>query len=237
MNGNKNVLFAIALSAAVLFVWQYFIATPAMKAEQARQANLTQVHKPAPNAASAAAPNLPGIAGSAGHMTRDAALKAGGARVVIDTPIPALGVKGDIALLQPISGLESSRNQLGLLAVVGAITFATEHRTRSVPRGMSIASMIVAALCIVFTFSPVVAGATVVVAIAAGLIYGIRRVPTERRQAVQLVFLGAAIVALLFAWFFRGSIVRLFNAGGVLDFGLHGHVDHLTHSFAMARAG
>jgi YidC/Oxa1 family membrane protein insertase len=94
MNGNKNVLFAIALSAAVLFVWQYFIATPAMKAEQARQANLTQVHKPAPNAASAAAPNLPGIAGSAGHMTRDAALKAGGARVVIDTPM----VDGSIQL-------------------------------------------------------------------------------------------------------------------------------------------
>lgn len=27
------------------------------------------------------------------------------------------------------------------------------------------------------------------------------------------------------------------EAGGVLDFGLHGHVDHLTHSFAMAKTG
>jgi len=34
MNNNKNVLLAIALAAAVLFVWQYFVATPAMKAEQ-----------------------------------------------------------------------------------------------------------------------------------------------------------------------------------------------------------
>ena len=37
MNNQKNVLLAIALSAAVLFLWQYFVATPSMKAEQARQ--------------------------------------------------------------------------------------------------------------------------------------------------------------------------------------------------------
>jgi hypothetical protein len=142
------------------------------------------------------------------------------AGVIIDSPIPVLGVKGGIALFQPISGLESSRNQLGLLAVVGAITFATEFRTRSVPRGISVISMVVAAACIVFTFSPVVAGATVVVAIASTLIYFIRRVPAERRQAVQFVFLGFAVVALALAWVFRGPLVRVFNADGVLDFRL-----------------
>jgi len=142
------------------------------------------------------------------------------AGVIIDTPIPALGVKGGIALLQPIAGLESSRNQLGLVALVGAITFAAEHRTRSAPRGMTIPSMVVAGLCIVLTFSPVVTGSAVVVGIAAALIFGIRRVPPERRQTVQLLFLGAAIVALTLAWIFRGAIVNLFNAGGVLDFRL-----------------
>lgn len=142
------------------------------------------------------------------------------AGLVIDTPIPALGVKGEIAMLEPIAGLESSRNQLGLVAVIGAITFAAEHRTRSAPRGVTVPSMVVAGLCIVLTLSPVVAGSAVVVAIAAALIYGIRRVPTERRQAVQLLFLGAAIVALALAWIFRGAIVILFNANGVLDFRL-----------------
>jgi hypothetical protein len=142
------------------------------------------------------------------------------AGVIIDTPIPVLGVKGGIALLQPIAGLESSRNQLGLVALVGAITFAAEHRTRSAPRGVTVPSMVVAGLCIVLTLSPVVAGSAVVVAIAAALIYGIRRVPPERRQAVQLVFLGAAIVALALAWVFRGTVVTLFNADGVLDFRL-----------------
>jgi YidC/Oxa1 family membrane protein insertase len=90
MNNNKNVLFAIALAAAVLFLWQYFVATPAMKAEQARQAALTHQQKAKP----AGAPSLPGIAAASSHMSREAALKAGGTRVVIDTPM----VDGSILL-------------------------------------------------------------------------------------------------------------------------------------------
>jgi len=59
MNNNKNVIFAIALAAAVLLIWQYFVATPAMKAEQARQATLSHQEKTTPSSA----PVLPGIAG------------------------------------------------------------------------------------------------------------------------------------------------------------------------------
>ncbi|MFO1247000.1 MAG: membrane protein insertase YidC [Alphaproteobacteria bacterium] len=83
MNNNKNVFLAIFLAAAVLFVWQYFVATPAMKAEQARQATLNRQEKTKPSAA----PVLPGIAGGTTHLTREAALKVGGKRVVIDTPM------------------------------------------------------------------------------------------------------------------------------------------------------
>lgn len=140
--------------------------------------------------------------------------------IIIDAPIPALGAKGGIALLEPIAALTSARDQLGLLAVVGAITFATELRIKSVPRGLSVPSLVVAAACIVFTFSPIVAGATVVVAIAAVLIYVVRRVPVERRQALQFVILGLTIIALIAAWYLRGPIVRLFNASGVLNFRL-----------------
>ncbi|HKQ46201.1 MAG TPA: membrane protein insertase YidC [Rhizomicrobium sp.] len=96
MNGNKNVLLAIALAAGVLFLWQYFVATPAMKAEQARQASLTRMDKPKPAAAAAttAAPSLPGIGGGGSHMNRAEALKVGGARVAIDTAM----VDGSILL-------------------------------------------------------------------------------------------------------------------------------------------
>jgi len=100
MNNNKNLLLAIALAAAVLFLWQFFVANPAMKVEQARQAALSHQEKgkPAPQgasgAASGAAPAIPGIAAPAPHMSRDAALKAGGQRVAIDTPM----VDGSILL-------------------------------------------------------------------------------------------------------------------------------------------
>jgi YidC/Oxa1 family membrane protein insertase len=94
MNNNKNVLLAIMLAAATLFVWQYFVATPAMKAEQARQAALSHQQKPKPAATPSAAPELPGIAAGNRQLSRDAALKADGARVAIDTPM----VDGSILL-------------------------------------------------------------------------------------------------------------------------------------------
>jgi len=92
MTNNKNVLLAIALAAAVLFLWQYFVATPSMKAEQARQAVLSHQEKTKPSVAGA--PVLPGIATGDAHMSREAALKASGKRVVIDTPM----VDGSILL-------------------------------------------------------------------------------------------------------------------------------------------
>jgi YidC/Oxa1 family membrane protein insertase len=91
MNNQKNVLLAIALAAAVLFVWQYFVATPAMKAEQARQAVLSHEVKPK---SVANAPTLPGMAAGGTQMTRSAALKVDGPRVTIDTPM----VDGSILL-------------------------------------------------------------------------------------------------------------------------------------------
>src|SRR6516164_1611131 len=95
MNNNKNVLLAIALAAAVLFAWQYFVANPAMKQEQARQAALSHQEKAKPAAPSTpGAPSLPGVAEGATHMSRETALKADGARIAIDTPM----VDGSILL-------------------------------------------------------------------------------------------------------------------------------------------
>lgn len=87
---NKNFLIALALSLVVFAGWQYFVATPQMKAEQARQAALTKQQKPG------AAPSAPGIAKNAPAtaLAREAALKAGGARVAIDAPM----VDGSIQL-------------------------------------------------------------------------------------------------------------------------------------------
>jgi len=77
---NRNLMLAIALSAAVLFGWQYFVAMPAMKADQAKQALLL---KEAKHPAAIGAP-VPG--GVPAQLPREKALALGGARIKIDTP-------------------------------------------------------------------------------------------------------------------------------------------------------
>lgn len=138
--------------------------------------------------------------------------------ILIDRPLPFLGVHGNLGTLGPISGIEPSRDQLGLVAIIAVISFATEHRTRSVPRLTSALSLVLAGLCVVLTQSPVIAFATVVVGIAAAAIYGARRVRPERRQPWQFAVLGLAIIGIGLIGVFRGTIIAVFNATGTLDY-------------------
>lgn len=99
MNNNKNVVLALALSAAVLFAWQYFVAGPSMRAQQARQAAVAhEEHAARARTTTQSTANadvgLPSIATSEGHLTRQAALRMEGNRVSIDTPM----VDGSILL-------------------------------------------------------------------------------------------------------------------------------------------
>ncbi|HEX4106470.1 MAG TPA: membrane protein insertase YidC [Rhizomicrobium sp.] len=90
---NNNMLLTLALMALVVVGWQYFVVRPEMKTEQAHQAALAHQEKTQPQLAAPAA-NVPGMAPSSTHMGRDAALKAEGARVAIDSPL----LDGSIAL-------------------------------------------------------------------------------------------------------------------------------------------
>ena len=140
--------------------------------------------------------------------------------LLIDSPIPLLGVQAQLAAGGPISGIVATRNQLGVLAIVGAITFAAEYRTRSLPRLTSVISLVLAALCIAFTQSPVVFGTALVVLIAAAVLYGLRRVPAERRQLWQLIVLGFAVLGAIAAWLQRSLIVEMLNGTGALTYRL-----------------
>lgn len=94
MNNNKNFLLAIVLSMGVLFAWQYFIAIPKMKADQAKQAAATlQMKKPATKAAGEPiTPAAPGGAVTASPqdvqkiLPRNAAIRESGVRIPIRTP-------------------------------------------------------------------------------------------------------------------------------------------------------
>ncbi|MCY7412723.1 MAG: exopolysaccharide production protein, partial [Salinibacterium sp.] len=54
------------------------------------------------------------------------------AGVLIDAPIGFIGVDGNLNQFGPVQGLMGTRNEFGLLALIGAVTFGTELRTRSV---------------------------------------------------------------------------------------------------------
>src|SRR5579862_5200644 len=76
-DNNRNLLLAILLSALVLFCWEYFVAAPQMKAEQARQAAIAHPERSRP----ALGVQNPGV-----RLSRIAALELGGERVPISTP-------------------------------------------------------------------------------------------------------------------------------------------------------
>lgn len=140
--------------------------------------------------------------------------------IIFDAPLKALNVVGRIAEGGPISGLVSTRNQLGLIAAIALITFLIEWRTKSIGRWVAIPSLAMAALTIAFTRSPVVAMVVVLLGAATAVLYGIRRLREDRRQIAQYATLGLLVGGAIAAWILRGPIIAIFNATGELEFRL-----------------
>ncbi|MGL5139595.1 MAG: membrane protein insertase YidC [Beijerinckiaceae bacterium] len=97
---NKNLFIAIALSVLVIVAWQYFYAQPQL--ERQKQERIAQQSQPSATPQASGTPAAPAIPGSAPvpsavgvtALTREAALVAGGARIVVETP----SLSGSIAL-------------------------------------------------------------------------------------------------------------------------------------------
>lgn len=142
------------------------------------------------------------------------------AGVLIDAPLPFLGIQGNLDQLGPIQGIMGSRNQLGLLALIALITFGTEFVTHSVSRGLSIGSLTAAAIAIVLSRSPVVTAVLVVVGAAGLALWALRRVAPGRRTTWQLAILAGAIGLALVAWLARGVVTTLFAANSELGYRL-----------------
>lgn len=140
--------------------------------------------------------------------------------VLIDTPIRFLSVQGNLAEFGPIQGVLGTRNDLGIVAVIALITFGTEFRTRSVPRGLAIGSIVAASLALFLARSPIAYGVLIVVIAAGAVLYGLRRLPPERRRYWQFALLGSVIIVALFAWLFRSRIITLLGASSELTYRL-----------------
>jgi O-antigen ligase len=137
--------------------------------------------------------------------------------ILLDLPIVFLGIQGDIASLGPIQGVFGSRNLLGFVALVALLTFIVEWRTRSVPRGRSIASVVLAAVSIVLAGSPVTWIALGASMVALAALYGLRRVPAASRVRWQLALLVTSIVVLVTGWVLRIRIIELLDARAEFD--------------------
>ena len=140
--------------------------------------------------------------------------------LLVDGPIRFLGIQGHLDIAGPIQGLMGTRNQLGVVALIAAVTFGTELRTKSIQPGLAIASLVLAGVTMVFTRSPLIGGVLVVLAVAIVALYALRRVPPARRTYAQLALLAAVAVFAAVAWGFRATIISLTNAGGELDYRL-----------------
>lgn len=141
--------------------------------------------------------------------------------LLIDSPITFLGIQGNIARLGPISGIMETRDAFGLVSIIALITFGMELRTRSVSREVSIGSLLVAAISVLLTRSPVIELTLVVVMVATIVLYGLRRVPASARAFWAFGLLGAGLVLAGVIWTFRLQIIEFFNAGGDLNYRLN----------------
>jgi len=137
--------------------------------------------------------------------------------LLLDLPIVFLGIQGNISLLGPIQGVFGSRNVLGLVSLIAAISFIIELRSRSVRPGRAAASIALAFLGLVLTHSPVFVVVASAVGIAALALYWLRRTPAESRWLLQLSLLGATVLAALFTFVGRTGIIALLNAGSEFE--------------------
>ncbi len=132
--------------------------------------------------------------------------------ILIDLPIPFLGVAGNIADGGPIQGLFGTRTQLGLVTALAIITFLVEWRTRSVAPGLSVFSVCLAGVLAILTASPIVLIFAVIAAAATGILAMVRRTPARHRPALQWTLASLLAVGGLLIYLFRRPLVYWLNA-------------------------
>jgi O-antigen ligase len=142
------------------------------------------------------------------------------AGLLVDDPITFLGIQGNIAAGGPLQGLLGGRDQFGLVALLALITFAIELRTKSVTRAWGVGSLVIGLAAVLLARSPVVTGAAVLVLVATGVLYAIRRISPARRTSAQLITLGSAFVVGALIWVFRARVIDALSASSELKYRL-----------------
>ncbi len=132
--------------------------------------------------------------------------------ILLDLPIPFLGIAGDITAGGPIQGIFGSRTQLGVVTIIALVTFLVEWRTRSVATGLSVFSITLGALLAVLTASPIVWILALLSATGAGILVIARRIAPSRRRTFHTIVASLVSVGLLTIYLFRRPLVYWLNA-------------------------
>lgn len=132
--------------------------------------------------------------------------------ILLDLPVPFLGIAGNLAEGGPIQGLFGTRTMLGLVTTIALITFLVEWRTKSVAPGVSVYSVTLASLLALFTASPIVLGMAFVAALATGVLVIVRRTRPEWRTLLQWSIAAVVAIGALLVYAFRRPLVYWLNA-------------------------
>lgn len=133
--------------------------------------------------------------------------------ILLDMPLPFLGIQGRIAEFGPIQGIFGTRNLLGFVTVIALITFLIEYRTLSVRTGVAVFSVVLGGVTAVLTDSPTVFVVAVAVAVATAALLVVRNAAPERRSLLQWTIGALVVVALAAGYVMRARIIEVLGAG------------------------
>lgn len=134
--------------------------------------------------------------------------------IIVDSPIRLLGIHGDLTDGGPIQGLGGDSAHLGILALVGGVTFCVELLMRSVALPLSVASIAGSVVIILLTQSTVVLAAGLAVVLAALVLTAIRHVPDIVKVPLTWAIVVLGVVGAGFAALFRSAILDAFASSG-----------------------
>ncbi len=137
--------------------------------------------------------------------------------ILLDMPLPFLGVQGNLAALGPIQGIFGTRNALGIVAVIALITFAVELRTQSVRPVVGMGSIVLAAALALLSASPTVLLLTTGVGVATGALALVRAAPVGRRRGLQWTLAGVVTASGIALYTQRGAIIAATGAADDLQ--------------------
>ncbi|MEK6310980.1 MAG: exopolysaccharide production protein, partial [Curtobacterium sp.] len=107
--------------------------------------------------------------------------------LVLDVPLPAFGIRGDIAYGGPIQGIGGTRNFMGFIAAMALVTFVVEFLTRSVTVWRAVASTALAVIALMLVQSPITGLAMIALAVAALALWALRHARPSARPVVNAV--------------------------------------------------